>query len=137
MPGWREFVAVAAGGVAGTAIRFALDTAVPHEDTGFPTSTLIINVVGAFVLGLLVSTLWRRPATPNWLKAGLGGGLLGSFTTFSAVIVSLLAEGSKGLWMLALLYLVLTLVVGFGAAALGFRLGSGRSSTLPPDEVNE
>ena len=37
--GWREFVAVAVGGVIGTSIRLAADTLIPHEATGFPVST--------------------------------------------------------------------------------------------------
>jgi CrcB protein len=116
-------VAVAAGGVVGTGIRLLLDTLLPHGDSDFPLSTLLINVVGSFLLGLLVARVWTRPGTPTWLKAGLGTGALGSFTTFSALIVSLIAEASHGLWMLALAYLLLSLLLGFAAALLGLRLG--------------
>ncbi|HEY0258489.1 MAG TPA: CrcB family protein [Lacisediminihabitans sp.] len=135
MAGWRELVAVAVGGGIGTGIRLGLDTVLPHTDTTFPVSTLLINIVGSFLLGLLVSTLWTRPTIPSWLKAGLGVGTIGSFTTFSALIVSLLTEADNGLWMLAILYLVLTLVLGFGAAALGIRLGGRRVQR--PDLVDE
>lgn len=131
MAGWREFVAVAAGAVVGTGLRLSLDAAIPHEDSGFPLSTLIINTVGTFALGALVSTVWRRPGTPAWVKAGLGPGLLGTFTTFSAVVTSLLAEGALGLGDTLLLYLVLTLVLGFAAAAVGLSLGRRRRPTRP------
>lgn len=117
----RDILAVLAGGVLGTSLRLAIDAALPHSDTAFPLSTLIVNCVGAFTLGLLVSRLWHR--APGWLKAGLGPGLLGSFTTFSAVAVSLVSLGSAAEWMPALGYLALTLVLGFGAAALGLGLG--------------
>ena len=96
MAGWREVVAVSVGGVIGTALRLTLDTVIPHTDTDFPLSTLLINVTGSFVLGALVATLWRRARTPNWLKVGLGTGTVGSFTTFSALIVSLIAHGEPG-----------------------------------------
>lgn len=125
MAGWREVVAVAAGGVLGTGLRLTLDTVIPHTDTTFPVSTLLINVVGSFALGLLVSAVWWRPI-PNWLKLGLGTGVVGSFTTFSAVMVSVLAQIHNGLWILALPYFVLTIVLGFGAAVLGLRLGRRR-----------
>jgi CrcB protein len=121
--GWREFTSVAVGAVIGTGLRLTLDTVIPHTDTTFPLSTLLINIVGSFALGVLSSTLWRRPALPNWVKAGLGAGTIGSFTTFSALMVSLVAETSHGLGMLALGYLVLSLVLGFGAALLGLQLG--------------
>jgi CrcB protein len=114
----------------GTGARLGLDTLIPHGDTDFPLSTLLINIVGSFVLGLLVARVWTRATTPNWLKAGLGAGLIGSFTTFSALVVSLLAQASHGLWLLAVGYLLLSLVLGFAAAALGLRLGRGHRPTL-------
>ena len=125
----RELAAVLVGGVVGTALRLAIDTAVPHSDTAFPLSTLIINTVGAFALGALVARLW--PTAPPWLKAGLGAGLLGSFTTFSAFAVSLVSLTSAGEGMPALGYLALTLVLGLGAAWLGLALG--RPAPVTPD----
>jgi CrcB protein len=119
----RDLGAVLAGGVIGTGARWGLDTLVPHTNTTFPVSTILINVVGAFALGLLVSAVWSSPRTPSWAKAGLGSGVLGSFTTFSAFASSVVLEARAGLWMLAAGYLVATLVLGFGAAALGLWLG--------------
>ena len=138
MAGWREVAAVASGGLIGTGLRLALDTAIPHGDTDFPLSTLLINIVGSFALGAMVATLWRRPSAPNWLKVGLGTGAIGSFTTFSALIVSLLAEAHHGAWMLAVLYLLLSLILGFGAAFLGLSLGRRpRPVPLEIDMVDE
>ena len=138
MAGWREVAAVAVGGVIGTGLRLTLDTVIPHTDMEFPLSTLLINVVGSFVLGALVATVWRRARTPNWLKVGLGTGTVGSFTTFSALIISLIAQAHNGLWMLAVLYLVMSLVLGFGAALLGLSLGRHpRPTPLAIDMVNE
>ena len=136
MAGWREVAAVAAGGMIGTGLRLTLDTVIPHGDTDFPLSTLLINVVGSFALGAMVATLWWRANTPNWLKVGLGSGTVGSFTTFSALIVSLLAEAQHGEWMLAVLYLLLSLVLGFGAALLGLSLGR-RPRSVEIDVVDE
>ena len=69
-------LAVLLGGAVGTALRLAIDAALPHDDASFPLSTLIINCVGAFLLGALVSRVWE--SAPEWLKAALGPGLLGS-----------------------------------------------------------
>lgn len=120
------------GGVCGTGLRILIDAVMPHTDAEFPLGTLILNVVGAFILGLLVARLWS--GAPEWLKVGLGTGLLGSFTTFSALMVSLVAQTASGLWMLAAAYLVLSLALGLGAAALGLRVG--RVAT-PIDWVDE
>lgn len=128
----RDLLAVVLGGAIGTALRLGIDALVPHGDTGFPLSTLLINTVGAFTLGLLVARLWS--SAPSWLKAGLGAGLLGSFTTFSALAVSLVSLSEAGEWMTALLYLAASLVLGLGAAWLGLRLGT---RDVPIDEVTE
>ena len=112
------------GGVVGTSLRLGLDTVIPRGGAAFPISTLIVNVVGAFALGLIVARLWA--SSPSWLRVGLGPGLMGSFTTFSALAVSLVTLSASGQWMTAAAYLVITLLLGFGAAALGLALGRRR-----------
>ncbi|MEQ1736547.1 MAG: CrcB family protein, partial [Rhodoglobus sp.] len=124
---------VAAGGALGTVLRLGIDVLVVHTDATFPVSTLIVNTVGAFCLGLLVAGVWS--VVPTWARAGLGVGLLGSFTTFSAVTGSLLLLAHNDRWMLAAAYLAATLILGLGAAALGLRLGSPRPT--PIDLVDE
>ncbi len=128
----RALFAVLAGGFVGTGLRLLADTLISHADTGFPYSTLLVNVVGSFALGIAVARLWSR--FRPWLRAGVGTGLIGSFTTFSAVAVSLVAQTSHGLWLLAIVYFLLTLLLGFAAAALGLRVG--RVAT-PIDWVDE
>lgn len=123
-PAARHSLAVLAalvGGACGTGARLLLDTVIPHTDTEFPLSTLAVNVVGAFLLGLVVARLWSRLS--EWMRVGVGTGFLGSFTTFSAVMVSLVTQGASGLWWMAVVYLALSLVLGFAAAALGLRVG--------------
>lgn len=134
--GWREVLAVIVGAALGTALRLLLDTSVPHSDTTFPVSTLIANVLGAFALGVLVARVWVRPSTPAWAKAGVGPGLLGSFTTFSALIVSLVALASHDEWMLALAYVAASIVLGFAAASAGLALGA-RAARATIDEADE
>lgn len=121
--GWRDTLGVLVGGMLGTGLRLAAEVGLPHQPDSFPWATLLVNVVGSFALGALVATLWTRFATPSWLKAGLGAGVLGSFTTFSAVMASMVALGVSGQWMLAAWYLVASVVLGVGAAALGLRSG--------------
>jgi fluoride exporter len=117
----------------GTALRFGLDMLIPHADAGFPVSTLIINTLGSFALGLLVARVW--PTASGWVKAGLGPGLLGGFTTFSAVMVSVVAQAAAGEWGIALAYAFATLALGLGAAAAGLWFGGRRSA--PGIEVAE
>jgi len=125
--GWRELTAVLVGGAIGTALRLGIDSLLPHDDAAFPVATLLINTLGAFVLAVLVGRVWA--SAPPWVRAGLGAGLLGSFTTFSAVAVSLVSLGSAGEWMLAAAYLAATVVLGLVAAGVGLRLATPR----PPE----
>ncbi len=130
----RNLLAVFVGGALGTALRLGLDATLVHRDDEFPLSTLIINVVGSLVLAVLVARLW--PIAPSWVRAGLGPGLVGGFTTFSAVMVSMVTLAASSQILLALGYLVATLVLGFGAAALGFWIGRRRDG-VPTIEVDE
>jgi CrcB protein len=124
-------LAVVVGGLVGTALRLGIDALLPHGPAGFPLSTLLINVAGSFALGLLVARVW--PTAPGWLRAGLGTGLLGTFTTFSAVIASLFTMSVGGEALLALAYLVASVLLGLGASVAGLRLGSAS----PPAELME
>ncbi len=114
----RSILAVAVGGMLGAALRLAIDALLPHGPSDFPLSTLLINLAGSFALGLLVARVW--PVAPEWVRAGLGAGLVGTFTTFSALAVSLVALGFS--WI-ALAYLVLSVGGGLAAALLGLRIG--------------
>ena len=131
------YLAVFVGGLVGTGLRFALDVALPHADDGFPWSTLIVNLVGAFALGWLAGGLWTRPSTPGWLKAGVGSGVIGSFTTLSAVMGSLTILGREGEVALAAVYLGVSLVAGLALAAGGLKLGSALAHRPMPTEVTD
>lgn len=117
---WAEPVAVLAGGALGTALRLAADTLLGHGP-----ATLAVNTVGCFVLAVLVTRVWAR--APRWLRAGLGAGLLGAFTTFSAVAASVVEFDGRGHWGPAVGYLTASLVLGLAAAAAGLLLGRRRS----------
>jgi CrcB protein len=122
-PGWKAWIAVAVGGLAGSELRYGLGLLFPEHPGSVPWTTLAINVSGSFILALL-TTLWiARPRTSFWIRAGIGPGILGSFTTFSAVVFALdrqIRDGQQSLW---LLYLALSLILGLGAAAAGWKAG--------------
>lgn len=128
----RAVLAVLAGGALGTGARLAIDVLLPHGGAAFPLGTLLVNLAGSLVLGLLVARVW--PTAPDWLKAGLGPGLLGSFTTFSALALSAVELTAEGAGLVAVLYVAASLVGGIAAAAAGLRLGARRIPPIGPDE---
>jgi CrcB protein len=132
----RDLLAVFVGGLIGTALRVSLDLVIVHDLDEFALSTLLVNVVGAFVLGLLVAALW--PRVPGWVRVGLGPGILGSFTTFSALAVSVVALAQNGEIVGAVLSIVLSIGFGMLAAwaglALGARLAPGQTPEYKESE---
>ena len=113
-----DLLPVAGGGALGAVLRLGVETAAPG--TLFPWPTLAINVVGAFVLGLLPALAVVRRSRA--LALALGPGVLGGFTTVSAwagQVRDLADEGHLGL---AGLYLATTLAAGLLAASLGQRV---------------
>lgn len=113
-------LSVAAGGALGSLARYGLSHALSARG-GWPVGTLVENVAGAFLLGLLLQwLLLAGHETPRrrWLRLTLGTGVLGGFTTYSAVALDLhglLAAGRTGL---AAVYAAVT-VLGGAAACLG------------------
>lgn len=119
---------VAAGGALGTASRYLLTTNL-HPQAGWPAATLVENVLGSFLLGLLLETLVRRgdetPGTRR-LRLGAGTGFLGGFTTFSSLAIEterLLADGAVGT---AVAYVTASLALGFLACLVGVVLAAAR-----------
>lgn len=133
----RAYLAVALGGLIGTGLRLAFDLAIPHGDADFPIETLVVNLVGAFALGWLAGGLWTRPSTPVWLKAGIGSGVIGSFTTLSAVLAALIVLTREGEAWLAGLYLLASVAGGLAVAAAGLRIGSLIAHRPMPTEVTD
>lgn len=78
-------LAVAAGGAAGSLARYYIVVALKQIDHEFPWGTLLVNVLGSFVIGAVWAWFLDRPDTPEWLRVGLMTGVLGGFTTLSSV----------------------------------------------------
>ncbi len=118
--------AVAAGGAVGTAARASLAWLLPAQAGGFPATILAINVAGALALGWLVGLWARSGRDPGWRLPFFATGLLGSFTTFSALALDVAALVGPRPWV-ALAYALASVGIGWAAAAAGWSLGRGRA----------
>jgi fluoride exporter len=117
--------AVFAGGCVGGLARYAATTHWPGAVGGLPWSTLVVNVVGAFVLALLVVVVADVLGPSTYLRPLVGTGFCGALTTFSSVVVvtdRLAVHGRAGL---AAAYLAASIAGGLAAGMLG--LGIGRA----------
>ncbi|MGA4507516.1 fluoride efflux transporter FluC [Propionibacteriaceae bacterium G1746] len=113
---------VALGGAAGTAMRAELGRLLPHAPGTWSWSTLLVNLVGAFVLAVLLELLGRLRRGHLPLRLMLGTGVLGGFTTYSAFSVETVQLLQSGRALLALAYVVVTVFGGLVLALLGLRL---------------
>ncbi|MFF1503220.1 fluoride efflux transporter FluC [Streptomyces sp. NPDC058316] len=111
---------VAVGGAAGTAARRGAELLWPTGPSAFPWTSLLVNVVGCFLMGVLMVTVKQRfPGAPRPISPLLGTGLLGGFTSFSLYTddVRKLFEDDRAGYAVG--YLLLTVVVALAAVTAG------------------
>lgn len=119
------FVAVALAGGAGAALRLFLDGIVrARVKTSLPVGTLLINVVGSLLLGLLTGLTLAAWLPEAWHLV-LGGGLMGGFTTFSTASVETVRLAQDRRSLTALVNGLCMLVLAVSSAFLGLWLGLG------------
>jgi CrcB protein len=107
------------GGAIGSLARFLLSGfAQKYVSNGFPIGTLVVNLIGSFIIGLLFGVFENQSA--NQFRAFLFVGVLGGFTTFSAYSIETLNLFRDGNIRLAILNILLNNVLGILLALCGF-----------------
>jgi len=120
VPPLSILLGVAGGGALGSLLRFAVGRLLPTAPGAMPWSTLGINVLGSFALGLLAGATFARPYASPALRAFFSVGLLGGFTTFSTFSVETVALAQEASPLKAASYVLLSVGVAVAAAAFGF-----------------
>lgn len=133
----RLVLLVALGGAFGTLARQLVGQWLP-ERSGWPVGTLVVNVLGAFLLGVLLEALLRRgreSTRGRAVRLALGTGLLGGFTTFSALAVELERLLAGGDLATAAGYATASVVLGLLACGVGVLVAAAghRRWVLPSD----
>jgi len=115
---------VGVAGFFGAMARYQLDGLIGrHTDSAFPWGTLVINLSGCFVLGLLSTLLVGRFVTDATVRTALTVGFLGAYTTFSTFSLQAVRLTEDGAVGLACLYVAASVVVGLAAAWAGMSAG--------------
>jgi CrcB protein len=135
---------VITGGIFGALARYSLSTVLPSPG-GWPLPTLIINLTGALLLGVLLEALVRRGPDAGRLRMIrllAGTGFMGAFTTYSTLALETNTLLGTGRTTDAVGYVVATLLGGAVATVAGIRVAAGhhsrmtarrRDTTLRPD----
>lgn len=114
------------GGTLGTAARQGLSLTIP-QDAGIPWTIFVINLVGAFLLGILLESLIRRGTDfgrRRFARLLLGTGFLGGFTTYSALAVDTAMLMDDRALSSAIVYSIISVITGLIAAFAGIAVAA-------------
>jgi CrcB protein len=112
---------VALGGIIGSVSRYLLGLIPVKASSGFPVITFIINVVGAFAIGLIAGALQKNSTLNPQLVLLLKVGVCGGFTTFSTFSLESLTLMQNGHVTTAVLYIGASVLFGILAVLCGER----------------
>ena len=120
-----EMIAICVAGGVGAALRFVLDGVIrQHVTLAFPVPTLVINVTGSLILGLLTGLALGHLLPHHWVLV-FGTGMMGGYTTFSTASVETVRLLEERRWGAALLNGFGMLIIATLAAGLGYAIGVG------------
>ena len=123
------FIAVFVGGAVGSTLREFIMLMVPNLADGFPLDILVANLVATFLLAL-VTALHRRQIVSDKTNMLIGTGIMGGLSTFSSFAYGavVLMSASTASAVVASFYVVISLVLGYIAVAVGLKLGGQGSA---------
>jgi fluoride exporter len=117
------YLLAAVGGALGALARWGVASALPSSPGGWPEATLLVNLTGCLLLGVLVGAVSARFPGQAWPRPLLGTGVLGGYTTYSTFAVDVVRLVDDGAAAVAAGYVVASVVGGVLAAAAGMALG--------------
>lgn len=116
----KNILLVGLGGSIGSMLRYAVSLLINSKY--FPYSTLAVNILGSFLIGVFFAMSTEDEVFFNNWKLFLATGLCGGFTTFSAFSMENLALLQTGKFGLAITYTAISIVFGIAAAFWGYQL---------------
>ncbi len=114
-----NLIVVGIGGFIGSVLRYLVGLIPMKKYSNFPVNTFIINVLGAFFIGIIVALFSKHVNLDSRLLLMVKVGVCGGFTTFSSFALESFDLFKAGHWVTALLYIVLSAVLGILAVYCG------------------
>ncbi|HEU0074385.1 MAG TPA: CrcB family protein [Dehalococcoidia bacterium] len=120
----ERIIAIGLAGALGALSRYGLQSLV-NEVAGRPSilGTLLANLTGAFVLGLLIAATENRLELNSVTRAAIAVGFLGSYTTFSTFMFESVTRLENGEVLLVLAYVAGSIVLGLALTYAGLQVG--------------
>ena len=110
-----ECLFVGIGGFIGSVCRYLIGLIPLSPSNGFPVKTLVINVAGAFAIGLIAAAAAKNADMSPRIVLLLKTGICGGFTTFSTFALEISDMLRGGSWAAAAAYMLLSLILGVAA----------------------
>ena len=120
-----NLLAVGLGGAVGAVCRYLLGQAIPKLDSGFPLGTFAVNLIGCFIIGLVVGFAGKHSSLDSRLVLFLQTGICGGFTTFSTFSLETLTLLEEGRYTVVVLYIILSIALGLFALFTAKQIVSG------------
>ena len=117
---FKNFLLVGLGGALGSMLRYAAYLFIAVKE--FPLATFVVNIIGSFIIGLVLALSVKDETFLNNWKLFLATGICGGFTTFSAFSADNIMLLQNGKYFMALTYIALSIVLGILATWFGFSL---------------
>ena len=115
----KNVLLVGFGGMAGSIARYLIGLSI--NNTNFPYSTLVVNIIGSLVIGAIVGIAIKSVGFDDW-KLFLATGICGGFTTFSSFSLECFQLLQQSRNIAALIYICISIVFGILATVAGFLL---------------
>jgi fluoride exporter len=120
----QKYFLTGIGGFLGAVARLWIGTIIDVRlGTKFPYGTFIVNLTGCFLIGVILTILDERlNMNPAW-RYLLPVGFIGAYTTFSTFEYEILLQFQNGEWQIPLLYVTLSVFMGFACVWIGAAIG--------------
>lgn len=120
---------VALGGAVGATVRYGVNIgAVQAFGHGFPYGTMIVNILGSFLMGIFIAKFSHITSIPHEIRHLCMTGFLGAFTTFSTFSLDFVTLWGRGELVQAGLYLLLSVILSISALFLALWIMRGLGS---------
>jgi len=114
-----NILAIFIGGGVGSLARWGVANLLRNYSMNFPYATFAVNIIGSFILGFVVALFWSKAEMHDSLKLAITVGFCGGLTTFSTFSWETFDLIKNGEFLLAVLYVVISVLICVLAVSLG------------------